>query len=95
MQRIKLEEPTFAWSGKLTLMMIIEYIMVRVVPDIRPAGYPEFFISFIWPDIRFHLPDIRLAGYWISGISGSSIDEIVDILSNVNYIVLILKIEKF
>ena len=29
---------------------------LRVVPDIRP-----FLISVIWPDIRFHLPDIRLA----------------------------------
>jgi hypothetical protein len=30
----------------------------RVVPNIRP-----FLISGIRPDIRFHLPDIRLAGY--------------------------------
>ena len=27
------------------------------------TGYPAFFISGILPDIRFHLPDIRLAGY--------------------------------
>ena len=32
--------------------------MIRVAPDIRP-----FLISDIMPDIRFHLPDIRLAGY--------------------------------
>ena len=45
------------------------------------------FTSGIRPDIRFHLPDIRLAGYQISGrISGSSFDEIV---SRGNYIVLI------
>ena len=52
----------------------------RLVPDIRP-----FLISGIRPDIRFHLPDIRLAGY---RISGSSIHEIVDIVSNGNYILL-------
>ena len=30
----------------------------KVLPDIRP-----FFITGIRPDIRFHLPDIRTAGY--------------------------------
>ena len=35
------------------------YILARVVPDIRLAGYPAFLISGIRPDIRFHLPDIR------------------------------------
>ena len=33
-------------------------VYIRVAPDIRP-----FFISGIRPDIRFRLPDIRLAGY--------------------------------
>ena len=46
---------------------------VRVVPDIRP-----FLIFSIRSDIRFHLSDIRLAGYRISGIR---IHEIVDIAS--------------
>ena len=35
--------------------------MIRVVSDIR-----LFLISGIWPDIRFHLPDIRLAEYSVA-----------------------------
>ena len=54
----------------------------RVESDIWP-----FFISGVRPDIRFHLPDIWWAGDRISGIS--SIDKILYIVSNVNYIVLI------
>ena len=37
--------------------------LTRVVPYIRLAEYPDFFISGIRPDIRFHFPDIWLAGY--------------------------------
>ena len=73
----------------INITFLIDGIVNRVAPDIRPAEYPAFLISSIRPDIRFHLPDIRLAGFRIPGI-----DEIVDIVSNVNYIVLILKIEK-
>ena len=37
------------------------YILTRVVPpDIRLTGYLAFLISGIRPDVRFHLPDIRL-----------------------------------
>ena len=39
-------------------------------------------------------PDMRPTGYPAFLISGSSIDEIVDIVRNGNYIVLIWKIEK-
>ena len=35
-------------------------INIRVVPDIRLAGYPAFLNIQYPPDIRFHLPDIQL-----------------------------------
>ena len=43
-----------------------------------PAGYP---VSFAGYPIRFHLPDIRLIGY---RISGSGIHKILDIVTNGN-----------
>ena len=55
--------------------------LLRVVPDIRP-----FLVSGIRPNIRFHLLDIRLAGY---GIPGSSVQKIVVFVSNDNYFLLI------
>ena len=72
-------------SGYGTLTLFNETgLLTRFAPDIWPAGYPAGYSAFFY--IRFHLPDIRLAGY---RISGSSIDLIIDVVSNVNYIVFI------
>ena len=66
--------------------MVLYVVLIRVAPDIRPAGYPAFY------GIRYPAGyRVSFAGY---RISGSSIDEIVDIVNNVNYIVLICKVEK-
>ena len=74
----------------INITFLIDGIVNRVAPDIRPFLYPvSGRISGFFAGYPVSLPDIRLAGYRISGI-----DEIVDIVSNVNYIVLILKIEK-
>ena len=45
----------FKGNDRYIVMVVDLGVNCRVVPDIRP-----FFISGIWPDIRFYLPDIRL-----------------------------------
>ena len=50
---------------KVTVMKFFLELCIlksRIAPDIRPAGYLAFFDIRIRPDIRFRLPDIRLAG---------------------------------
>ena len=57
-----LKVKTFLLNVKQNIcnITVVEYLQYRVVPDIRLAGYPAFFITGIRPDIRFHSPDIRL-----------------------------------
>ena len=35
-------------------------VKIWMEPEIRPAGYPAFFVSGIQPIIRVNLPDIQL-----------------------------------